>query len=339
MAVQRISQALGEVLGAVKYRQVGDCWGAQVTTDPGNAYRDLQKVWGLLGGRWDFSEKATMFPPGVIPQQQIDLTSRRLYIPTPGLHSVPLELVAAMMTEIPDPPHMGNRAALEPVTVNAAIARALQAKGYQASVCESDPTLGEDFRSDGLAVIPQRVFDVELPGEDDQFRVIAMAPPLAEKMDTLMTLYAFEYFLEPGGTLVSIVSAGGKFESPGELWENFRGVFKKWGVGMKVLPKNVHPGAEWCVMLVFRKPTLYAPESSAKLRCKDAIEIQDFSKAKARRTVPDIPPARPVQVPIFPDTPRRPRVDNTKRTQASHLSDLLDRGKEAKGPHQMDFGF
>lgn len=191
-------------------------------------YVATNKVLEAAGGKWSRKAQAHVFEGDaadlmdsiILTGTVTDRKQELGYFPTP-------QPVVALLLEQADI-EAGNLV-LEPSAGQGAIAVAVAKLGAIVHCFEIDPTNSDKLATALFAVAPEysvstRDFlTVERPQANfrgDLYDRVVMNPPFAKQQDIKHVLHAFE-FLNPGGRLVSVMSAGVSFRT-NKLTEDFR---------------------------------------------------------------------------------------------------------------------
>lgn len=197
-------------------------------------YERTNKVLEAAGGMWNRKAKAHVFEhpaadrvDDIIVTGQVELPKDEFnYFPTP------LVLVDLMLEEVG--PLVG-RLVLEPSAGRGAIAFAAADAGAIVKCVELESDNFVALCAD-TRIRSVRKEDFLLTPPVPEYDYVLMNPPFAKQADIKHVLHAFK-FLKPGGTLVSIMSAGVTFRSDARTTA-FRDFVQRQDGWIEPLPEN-----------------------------------------------------------------------------------------------------
>lgn len=203
-------------------------------------YIEINKVLELCGGKWNRAKKAHVFESEkeaklVIRAQEegkvVDKKKTFQFFETP-------EEIAKQMIELAD--IKDGMVVLEPSAGHGAISKAI-VKYTNLDIAliqvEIDPEKCKVLESQKIGNVLCEDFLGTFAKEYGTFARILMNPPFTKGQDALHVLHAYESCLEEGGRLVSIMSAGVKFNSQ-KKYEKVRQLIKENSGSIIELPQN-----------------------------------------------------------------------------------------------------
>lgn len=196
-------------------------------------YERTNKVLELLGGKWNRSAKAHLFPSDAADLVSAVIVAGEITDPKKTFDAFfTPDAVAKMVIQAAQiEPGMK---VLEPSAGRGALAVAARYAGAKVSCIEVQP---ENIAYlEGLGFDPLCVdFMTQEPGTPVYDRVV-MNPPFSRQQDIRHVLHALR-FLKPGGILVSVMSAGVKFRD-NVLTRDFRALVDASGGTCESLPNQ-----------------------------------------------------------------------------------------------------
>ena len=197
-------------------------------------YERTNKVIDAAGGKWNRKAKAHLFDDEAATRVDQIILSGEVEVPKDEFNFFPSPPdVVARLIELADV-RRGMRV-LEPSAGKGAIAYACADEGATVDCCElmeanfveldGDARLGTVWHMDFLAQAPKAIYD----------RVV-MNPPFAKQADIKHVLHALR-FLNPGGLLVSVMSASVAFRD-NKLTQCFRDIIRERGGDIEALPEG-----------------------------------------------------------------------------------------------------
>lgn len=166
-------------------------------------YVKVNKVLEALGGKWNRKVKGHVFKDDPRPEFEVALDDGVVLVAKDGYFPTPPEVVERMVALLGD--HFGPY--LEP---SAGTGELLEAAIPLLGVKKEDFDTVElnEKRQDALRTKGYKVVGDDTLKHEGQYGTILMNPPFEDRQDAQHVIYAFENLLAPGGTLVSVISAG-----------------------------------------------------------------------------------------------------------------------------------
>lgn len=168
-----------------------------------NTYERTNKALAAMGGKWNRKLGGHAFHTDPRPNVEGLLQNGTLLVERDGFFETPLDVIDRMTALVwPD------GRVLEPSAGLGAIAKELRVPKSDIQCIEKNTQRAEALQAKGYAVQCADFLTVS-PSE---FDTILMNPPFEEGQDIDHVMHAFK-FLAPGGSLVSVMSAGAFFRS------------------------------------------------------------------------------------------------------------------------------
>lgn len=173
-------------------------------------YLKTNKVLQALGGKWNRSAKAHIFPEDASPLIADAVTTGEYVDPKKEFQF--FETPQAIASEMCDVAGVTDgMVVLEPSAGHGRIAREIEARGAVLDVCEIQGKAAEQLLE---AVTPRAVFQCDFLSLQPapEYDAVVMNPPFTRGQDVDHVSHALQ-FLKPGGSLVAIMSSGVLFRS------------------------------------------------------------------------------------------------------------------------------
>lgn len=169
-----------------------------------DTYTRVDKVLRAAGGKWNRRLGAHEFPSSPAELLSLDqgvvVDVKQTYQIFETHPSVAAQLVADLGV-----PH--GASVLEPSAGSGAMVRALTTAGYRVTAIEIRPGCASDIMRAGAVKCTTADFLTVDPTGIELFDAVLMNPPFSGGQDVMHVEHAMR-FLRPGGTLISIMSAG-----------------------------------------------------------------------------------------------------------------------------------
>lgn len=193
-------------------------------------YLAFNKILESIGGKWNKTRKAHIFPDGVdVPKMVVDIGLSRCFVDprVNGFFPTPDEL-ADRVVDLADiaKPMM----CLEPSAGTGQLAGRMREKGGTVMCCE---LLLDNYRSlvnSGFHVVSRDFIDyakIQISGNLTPFDRVVMNPPFSKQQDIAHVALAWQ-LVKDGGVLVAIVSSGA-VHGEGKKNMEFRKLVDEWG--------------------------------------------------------------------------------------------------------------
>jgi predicted RNA methylase len=230
MAAMKISDEVMKVLGSAEV--VGaNLYMTHLGTLDRKLYTEVNKVLEAIGGKWNRSAKAHVFPEAasnvidpILLTGEYSRTKQDF-----GQFDTPPEVVARVMELSEIDEFNGRPMVLEPSAGLGNIARAAADRGAGVTTIEIDAKRNAALKAAGFAV-NHGDFLAFHPSDAFRFDLVLMNPPFAGQADIDHVTHALK-FVKPGGRLVAVMSAAVLYRD-NEKTRKFRDLIGKQATGV-----------------------------------------------------------------------------------------------------------